>query len=176
MGGFGEIFRDLDRYGLGRVVLDVGTGFGETVAYLLRRGVERVYTVDVDPAALLAARRAFRSFVELGVLRVVMASAEELPFGDGQFDSVVSVAVLHHVRDVAAALREARRVSRGLVVLYDWTPESAGVTNPHGGEELRVKMERAVAYAKAMDYEVYMGGLWYKLVSHGQSESWRLAL
>jgi SAM-dependent methyltransferase len=43
-------------------------------------------------------------------LQLVAATAEAIPFADGQFDFVFTVNVAHHMRDVAAYYREARRV------------------------------------------------------------------
>ena len=40
------------------------------------------------------------------------ADASNLPFGDGLFDSTYCVAVLQHIRDVGAAVRELARVTR----------------------------------------------------------------
>jgi len=158
-----EVFRDLDRYDLGDSVLDVGTGFGVLLEYLVRRGVGRIVTVDVDPSALGAAKRRFRDLVEVGVLRAVFGRAEELPFGNGEFHSVVSLMALHHFSDVEAALREAQRVARRLVLFYDWTEAAAMRYNPHSPEELRARREEALRAAERLGYRWEMHELWYKL-------------
>ena len=44
--------------------------------------------------------------------KVLRAPAEDLPFEDGTFDTVVSTLVLCGVDDQARAVREARRVLR----------------------------------------------------------------
>ena len=46
---------------------------------------------------------------------------EHLPFADGSFDAVILVDVLHHASDPLALMREALRVSRGLLVVKDVT-------------------------------------------------------
>ncbi|HWH45333.1 MAG TPA: methyltransferase domain-containing protein, partial [Thermoleophilaceae bacterium] len=43
----------------------------------------------------------------------LVGSAYELPVEDGSFDTVLCTAVLEHLEEPAAALREARRVLRG---------------------------------------------------------------
>jgi ubiquinone/menaquinone biosynthesis C-methylase UbiE len=47
--------------------------------------------------------------------------AESLPFGDGSFDAAMAVLTVHHWSDVAAGLREMRRVARRQV-LFTWDP------------------------------------------------------
>ncbi|MGC8973182.1 MAG: class I SAM-dependent methyltransferase [Thermoproteus sp.] len=160
----GDPFSDLDSYDIRGSVLDVGTGGGNVVRYLLSRGVSEIWSVDVDPWALSWAEREFREAVRAGVLRLLRARAEELPFEDGRFDYVVSFAAVHHFSDVAAALSEMARVSRGLVLVYDWAPESAGLTNPHSARELAAAMEAAVEAGRRLGYSAERRGLWYKLV------------
>jgi len=45
------------------------------------------------------------------------------------------------------------RVARRLVAIYDWTPESAGYTNPHSPQELEEKMQTALATAQRLGYQ-----------------------
>ena len=46
---------------------------------------------------------------------------ENLPFGDGSFDTCLFVDVLHHTTDPLVLLKEAARVARTNVVLKDHT-------------------------------------------------------
>lgn len=61
----------------------------------------------------------------------VAADATALPLRDGSFDLVVAAFCLSHVRDVAAALREARRVGAAIAASSfapGWThPATAAV-------------------------------------------------
>jgi SAM-dependent methyltransferase len=59
-------------------------------------------------------------------LQVVQASATQLPFADGSFDTVCSFKVLAHVPDIRAALAEIARVTRpgGAMVLEFYNPWS----------------------------------------------------
>ncbi len=88
-------------------VLDVGTGDG-----LIARKV-----LDRRPDLALRA-------VEVLVrpdqhVPVEPFDGTTLPYADGSFDAVMLVDVLHHADDPAALLAEARRASRGVVVLKD---------------------------------------------------------
>ena len=55
-----------------------------------------------------------------GSAPVVKASAENLPFAEGEFDASMAVLSDHHWTDRRAGLREMRRVARSRVVLFQW--------------------------------------------------------
>ncbi len=122
--------------------LDVGTGMGVNLGILLSSLPRsyRVYSVDVDEAALEAARRRYRHEVETGRLELVRASADELPFENGFFGLEAAVTVMHHLEDRGAALAELYRVlsAGGFLVVMDWTPGSR--LNPHGSREVGESM------------------------------------
>ena len=92
-------------------ILDAGCGEGE----LMRRGVlpaaVPVTSLDLNPASL-AHFRAHSTGRD-----VVCASLHSLPFADARFDAVLSLEVLEHLSDPAAALDELARVARKAVIL-----------------------------------------------------------
>lgn len=90
---------------IGRV-LELGVGTGLNLPYYA--GVEEVVGVDPDPHMLKRARR--RAPQAPCPVRLVQASGEALPFGDGEFDTVVFGLCLCTIPVPAAAVREARRV------------------------------------------------------------------
>jgi SAM-dependent methyltransferase len=99
----------LDRIGpaCGLRVLDVGCGDG-VLATRLAQGGARVTGLDASADMIAAARsRANAAGVEVDL---VEADADDLPFPDGHFDSVVSVATLCFVDDPRQAIREMVRV------------------------------------------------------------------
>ena len=101
----------------GQWVADLGGGGGSFVGPL-RRKEARMVTVDVDLAALRAARD----------IRRVAASVLHLPFRDGSLDAAAGRAILHHVPDhLDVALGETRRVvkSGGLVLFQEPTAGNA---------------------------------------------------
>jgi SAM-dependent methyltransferase len=81
--------------GPGRV-LDLGCGIGHSYHLLAPR---ETVGVDIDPAALAGQERP-----------TVVADMRELPFGDAEFASVLSVQSLEHVPDPEKVLAEATRV------------------------------------------------------------------
>lgn len=96
--------------GEARTVVNVGAGTG---AY---EPDDRT-VVAVEPSAAMIAGR------PEGAAPVVQASAEALPFADGEFEAALGVLTMQHWRDVPEGLAELRRVSRRRVVLVTWDPE-----------------------------------------------------
>jgi demethylmenaquinone methyltransferase/2-methoxy-6-polyprenyl-1,4-benzoquinol methylase len=89
------------------VVLDVATGTGAVALELLRQKGCRVVGVDQSAGMLAEARRRVD-----GRVRLVEASAEQLPFADAEFDGLTFTYLLRYVDDPAATLSELARVVR----------------------------------------------------------------
>jgi demethylmenaquinone methyltransferase/2-methoxy-6-polyprenyl-1,4-benzoquinol methylase len=93
--------------GPGDRVLDVATGTGAVARELVRQKGCSVVGVDQSAGMLAEARRRLN-----GGVRLVHASAESLPFADGEFDGMTFTYLLRYVEDPAATLRELARVVR----------------------------------------------------------------
>jgi SAM-dependent methyltransferase len=72
--------------------------------------VESLVVTEPEPAMLRRLQQKVREQAPLA--KVLQAPAEDLPFEDGSFDTVVSTLVLCGVDDQARSLREIRRVLR----------------------------------------------------------------
>jgi SAM-dependent methyltransferase len=97
--------RDLDlivEWAEGKTALDVATGGGH-VARRLRQAGFQVVTVDPAP----------------GMGADTTARAEDMPFADGSFDTVVSRAAPHHFTEIEMAMAEMARVSGNVVIVAD---------------------------------------------------------
>jgi demethylmenaquinone methyltransferase/2-methoxy-6-polyprenyl-1,4-benzoquinol methylase len=88
-------------------VLDVATGTGAVALELVRQKGCTVVGLDQSEGMLESARRQVDGRVEL-----VQASAESLPFGDGEFDALTFTYLLRYVDDPEATLAELARVVR----------------------------------------------------------------
>jgi demethylmenaquinone methyltransferase/2-methoxy-6-polyprenyl-1,4-benzoquinol methylase len=88
-------------------VLDVATGTGAVARELVRAHGCRVVGVDQSAEMLAEAQRRTN-----GGIQLVEASADALPFADGEFDALTFTYLLRYVADPAATLRELARVVR----------------------------------------------------------------
>jgi ubiquinone/menaquinone biosynthesis C-methylase UbiE len=95
----------------GDVVLEVGCGDG-----LHARGFAGTWDLT---AVDLSARLCRRCRARAPGATVVQADARDLPFATDRFDAVVGSAVLHHLPDAEAALREWLRVAEQSVTLVE---------------------------------------------------------
>jgi ubiquinone/menaquinone biosynthesis C-methylase UbiE len=112
----------------GQVVLDLGCGTG-SLAMLTKRDHPAVDVVGLDPDAKALARAKRKAMRAMASIQLDRGFADNLPYGDGRFDRVLSSFVFHHLRrdEKAGMLREARRVLKpgGLLCLLDFAgPES----------------------------------------------------
>jgi SAM-dependent methyltransferase len=91
--------------------LELGSGTGFFLLNLMQGGVAaRGSVTDLSPGMV---KVALRNAAGLGLdVDGRVADAERIPYEDDTFDLVVGHAVLHHIPDVPAALREVLRVLR----------------------------------------------------------------
>jgi cyclopropane fatty-acyl-phospholipid synthase-like methyltransferase len=101
-----DLVLDVLAVGGGDRVLEVGSGRGLGAASALRRGPALVRGVDLMPEQVARSTAAHQD----ERLAFVQGSASDLPFGDGEFDKVLSVEAAQHFEDVAGFAREAHRV------------------------------------------------------------------
>jgi SAM-dependent methyltransferase len=106
--------------------LEIGAGTGYFSLNLLQAGVVReAVCTDISPGMLRALEDNART-LHLAV-ETRACDAEDLPFGDGEFDLVLGHAVLHHLPDLARAFGEFRRVVRpGGTVIFAGEPSRYG--------------------------------------------------
>lgn len=92
--------------------LDAGAGRG-IASYALAKDGFVVTALEPDPSDLVGGGAIRRLFTETGLtIRVEEDLSERLPFPDESFDVIFARAVLHHIADLPAAMREFHRVLR----------------------------------------------------------------
>jgi len=102
--------------------LDVGCGTGVLAGRLASAGYD---VTGLDPSQGMLDVMA-KTEPEVSGVR---GGGADLPFGDGEFDLVTTVAALHHIADPAAVhatLKEMTRVTRpgGRIVVWDHNPRN----------------------------------------------------
>lgn len=122
--------------------LDVGCGPGALTSELVGLlGIDHVAAVDPSPSFLEACRRRHPG------ISAEVASAEALPFGDGEFDVCLAQLVVNFMSDPHAGVGEMRRVTRaggtvgaavwdygsGMTLLRSFW-DSAAAIHPSGGQ------------------------------------------
>ena len=135
----------------GREVVDVGCGNGALLRALAARGAS-VVGVEVSAEAVARAQD--------GGHRVVLGSADALPFGDASLDVCVLMRSLHHVprARMGAALEECARVLRPGGVAYVAEPLYRGEFNAlialvDDEREVRALAQEALAATTALVHE-----------------------
>ena len=89
-------------------VLDVGCGSGWATRLLAESAVNgRVTGIDISDEMIAMARETSRSF---GKVEFQVASAENLPFANGEFTHAFSMESLYYYANIPAALKEIHRV------------------------------------------------------------------
>lgn len=109
---FTEFLRETLVPHAGDRILDVGCGVGTAEVALGQLGISqlKLYGVDLIASRVAGAvSSARRHNVRAGF---AAADTRALPFADRAFDSTFCVAVLQHVRDVSAAVKEFARVTK----------------------------------------------------------------
>lgn len=118
-------------------VLDLGCGNGTTAIWLSKAHGCQVTGVDLSGVRVDNANKARLNQPSNLQDRLAFekASATELPFEDGAFTHVWSQAVIYHVHDKVAALKEAYRVlcDGGIMVFDDLTKPQPDIS-PDGQE------------------------------------------
>ncbi len=114
-------------------VLDVASGTGLVAAELVRRHGCRVVAVDQSAQMLARSRERFDADPSLGArVELVEGVAEDLPFGDGEFDALTFTYLLRYVDDVAATLGELARVVKpgGSIAALEFGVPTGRATHP----------------------------------------------
>lgn len=143
--------------GLGvRRVLDVGCGTGKAMR-AIDAAIPDAETVGVDPSNDLLA--VAREKYGIAADRLHLGGGEDMPqFADESFDAAVAVAVLHHVPDPLAVVREMLRVSRRAIVISDSNRYGHG---PRPMRSVKVGL-RLVGLSQWADRRKYGEGRFYE--------------
>jgi ubiquinone/menaquinone biosynthesis C-methylase UbiE len=95
------------KYGIGPAsrILDVGCNYGYFVGDLQKKGFTNAYGTDISAEAIGYGK-------QQGINNLSTATADRLPFSDGEFDATLALDVIEHIEDDRAALKEIARVTK----------------------------------------------------------------
>jgi demethylmenaquinone methyltransferase / 2-methoxy-6-polyprenyl-1,4-benzoquinol methylase len=144
----------------GQRILDLAAGTGASSVSLARSGAH-VIAADFSPGMIAEGKRRHAAGSPDGGipnLSFVQADATDLPFGDGEFDTVTMSFGLRNVNDPKQALRELYRVTKpgGRLVICEFShPPSRtfnGLYRFYNNRVLPVVAKSVSSNAEAYDY------------------------
>jgi glycosyltransferase involved in cell wall biosynthesis/phospholipid N-methyltransferase len=133
---------------IGDRVLEIGAGIGNLTVHLMPRSI--YWATDVNPLYLDALRRLSETRPYLRVAFTDVTALDSFPT-DQQFDTVVCLNVLEHIKDAKAALQNIRRVlikGGRAIILVPQGPRLYGSLDRALGHFLRYTKAQLVATAE----------------------------
>ncbi|HYM23665.1 MAG TPA: methyltransferase domain-containing protein [Vicinamibacterales bacterium] len=109
---FTDFLRETLQPRAGARILDVGCGVGTAEVRLGQLGISQMRLFGVDLIELRVREAVAAAGAHNIRARFAAANACALPFRSGAFDSAFCIAVLQHLRDRAAGVRELARVTK----------------------------------------------------------------
>jgi len=111
----------LDGRGL---VLDVGSGAGQTLTDLVSDGGFSGVGLDLSKSLVKAAQNLARERTVIDTIYFILGDAEELPFRDDCFDTVYCAGTIEHLPRPARGIAEMGRVTKHMKQVIIVTPNT----------------------------------------------------
>jgi ubiquinone/menaquinone biosynthesis C-methylase UbiE len=115
-GAFREIRKDLIQRASGKV-LELGSGTG--INFPFYQDVQSVIAIEPNPSMIQ--HSLMKKEIASVPIEILQSSAEELPFPDHSFDTVVATLVFCTIQNVEKALQEIHRICKpnGKILLFE---------------------------------------------------------
>ncbi|MCK4732830.1 MAG: class I SAM-dependent methyltransferase [Methanophagales archaeon] len=145
---FEQLFSQIDISNV-KKVLEVGCGIGVLSSYLSEKYEWEVTGIDLDPEQIKKAKNDYR---ENKYLKFLETDATKLPFGNSEFDLVLSVDALHHIPNRNRAFDEISRVlePNGFYVLVD-------IALPRFFGKFSIPVDKVINYMKRSSFRIIHG-------------------
>lgn len=151
-------------------VLDLGTGSGYVAFEIAKQSGARVIGLDITENTL-ENNRAKAAEQNFSNLRFVAYDGMSFPFGDGEFDAIVTRYALHHFPDIAHTFSEISRVlkSGGRLLISDPTPNEND-TSRFVDDYMRMKPDGHIKYYTKNEFSLLAENAGLSLINAVQSE------
>lgn len=151
-------------------ILDLGTGSGYVAFGIAKQSGARVIGLDITDNTL-ENNRIKAEEQRLSNLRFVAYDGMSFPFGDGEFDAVVTRYALHHFPDIAHTFSEISRVlkSGGRLLISDPTPNEND-TSRFVDDYMRMKPDGHIKYYTKDEFSLLAENAGLSLINAVQSE------
>jgi ubiquinone/menaquinone biosynthesis C-methylase UbiE len=118
----------------GKKVLDIGCGTGRLIPELKKRGAE-IVACDLSDEMLSITKKKYPD------IETYKANILELPFNDNEFDLVIAMFVIVHIRDLTPAFDEVYRVlkNKGSFLLSNINQRKSPKLKIDNGDEIVIQ-------------------------------------
>lgn len=110
----------LSRKSLGKnlVCLDLGTGTGRVVKFLLTLNPKKIYALDSSSSMLNYFQQVFEKQIKTGQIKILKSLSHQIPLEDSSVDLITSIHLFKHLKNIEPTLKEARRILKknGLII------------------------------------------------------------
>ncbi len=158
-----EMLNEVEPHLVGDKIFDIGTGFGTVIRRVLNKPDKVVTSLDPEAWTFDELKEKFKREIEEGRLKLVKKKVEDYELSSGEFDSVISIASLHHLMDPVRVLRNLEKSGPRILIAADWNHKSAGVYNPHSKEDLNRIEKDVYSFAKEKGYRIEEHDFWYMI-------------
>lgn len=128
----------------GRIILDMGCGYGGYALDAAKSGAHYVVALDIDYNKIKSQKS------RQDILTYVLADGESLPLRDSSLDVVFLMDVLEHVQYESPILWEARRVLRCSGLLFISAPNRFYPFETHGMHLSKIKFDVPILFLSYM--------------------------
>jgi tellurite methyltransferase len=159
-----------DTYNDCKKVLDAGCGGGRNLVYFLQNGFD-VYGIDPNAEAVAAVKQLAQTLApHTPQNHFTVAAAEDMPFGDAEFDLVICSAVLHFAQSKShfeAMLNEMWRVLKPGGYFFARLASDIGIETlvqplgngryllPDGSQRFLVNQQMLLQYTAALNANLH---------------------
>ena len=92
------------------VILDIGFGNGFFIKQLLKEKPMKIIGIEISEDMILSATKLNQNAVNKGIVELLQADIQKLPFADNFFDKIYTINTVYFWQDIHIAFAEIKRV------------------------------------------------------------------